>query len=60
MRRGKKSTLRSSKGRVRHSLLNGFFREMHNALQELILAYKDFRDVTLYFKGLILYLTYML
>jgi hypothetical protein len=30
--------------RVKHSLLNGFFREMHNALQELILTYKDFPD----------------
>jgi hypothetical protein len=36
--------------RFKHSLLNGFFREMHDALQELVLTYKDFRDVTLYFR----------
>ena len=35
--------------RARLSLLYGFFREIHYSLQELVLDYKDFRDVILCF-----------
>jgi len=37
--------------RARLSLLYDFFREMNYALQELVLTYKDFKDVTLYFRS---------
>lgn len=37
--------------RARLSLLYGFFREIHYSLQELVLDYKDFRDVILCFRS---------